>query len=144
MSSSWDADKARTALFSGALPQRDSPSQNRVNTEQQQALLEQQNDLRMEEMSSRAGALHRITVDVHDEVNRQNSFLGESGTAFTAFGGRLQSTGQRLRTMARSRHNQRTFRWTAVVILVFLFFFYGHRWFFQGKEVDVPLDSDFS
>ncbi|KAI9227363.1 MAG: hypothetical protein DHS80DRAFT_31827 [Piptocephalis tieghemiana] len=140
--SSWNADKARDALFAGTGRQQRPQGQGQLDSEQQQALLEQQNDARLEEMSSRAGALHRITVDVHGEVERQNSFLGESSTTFTAFGGRLQSTGQRLRAMTRNRHNLRTFRWTAIIILAFLLLYYGHRWFFQGKEESAALDQD--
>ncbi|KAJ7149145.1 hypothetical protein C8R46DRAFT_989041 [Mycena filopes] len=54
---------------------------------------ESQNDQRLDELHSKIRTLRGVTTDIHDDVERQNLMLDDTGDRFNSFGASLaQST----------------------------------------------------
>ncbi|KAG0295059.1 hypothetical protein BGZ96_012632 [Linnemannia gamsii] len=103
-----------------------SSNQNSTyNREQQTALLyEQQNDLRMEELSSKVSALNRITIDIQNEVHGQHAILDQNSNSFSEFGTSFATTVKKLDVMV-SQKLGKSMCWmvSAIVILFFIVYF---------------------
>ncbi|KAG9291113.1 hypothetical protein G9A89_012985 [Geosiphon pyriformis] len=85
---------------------------------------EAQNDLHLEELNSKVSALHKLTLDIHHEVNDQVNLLEETDSSFTTFTGSLNTTVSRFRHMISVR-NQRYLCYIVICIVsVFLLFYY--------------------
>ncbi|KAK9702732.1 hypothetical protein K7432_011093 [Basidiobolus ranarum] len=69
-------------------------------------LVEQQNDIRLQELSSKVSALHRITTNIYDEVEGQNLLVDETGNSFSSFGTRFRGTTHRLTRMVSVPHKR--------------------------------------
>ncbi|CAG8575156.1 25389_t:CDS:2 [Gigaspora rosea] len=46
---------------------------------------EQQNDYRLEELNSKLSALHKITIDIHNEVSDQGNLLDDTVVLYSFF-----------------------------------------------------------
>ncbi|CAG8659652.1 3579_t:CDS:2, partial [Paraglomus occultum] len=67
---------------------------------------EQQNDLRLKELNNKLSALHKITVDINNEVNADIEVLDDSSGTFSSFDGSLSGTMDRLKQMTSIRHQR--------------------------------------
>ncbi|KAJ7916805.1 hypothetical protein B0H13DRAFT_355873 [Mycena leptocephala] len=56
---------------------------------------ESQNDQRLDELHSKIRTLRGITTDIHDDVERQNLMLDDTGDRFNSFGASLAQTSRR-------------------------------------------------
>ncbi|KZW02921.1 hypothetical protein EXIGLDRAFT_637004 [Exidia glandulosa HHB12029] len=53
---------------------------------------EAQNDTRLDDLHSKLRTLRGVTTDIHDDVERQNRTLDDTGDTFDAFGNQLAQT----------------------------------------------------
>ncbi|KAJ1675463.1 hypothetical protein EV182_001210, partial [Spiromyces aspiralis] len=84
-------------------------------------LLERQNDIRLEELASKVTTLHRVTVDIHDNVIGQNAMIDTSTSTFGRFKGMLGTTQRRLkRTINTANTKHMCYMILALVIGFFL------------------------
>ncbi|KAJ6498496.1 hypothetical protein C8R47DRAFT_308262 [Mycena vitilis] len=56
---------------------------------------ESQNDQRLDDLHSKIRTLRGITTDIHDDVERQNLMLDDTGDRFNSFGASLAQTSRR-------------------------------------------------
>ncbi|KAJ7100800.1 hypothetical protein B0H15DRAFT_936684 [Mycena belliarum] len=56
---------------------------------------EGQNDQRLDELHSKIRTLRGVTTDIHDDVERQNLMLNDTGDRFNSFGASLAQTTRR-------------------------------------------------
>ncbi|KAJ7444589.1 hypothetical protein B0H11DRAFT_1825303 [Mycena galericulata] len=56
---------------------------------------EAQNDQRLDELHSKIRTLRGVTTDIHDDVERQNLMLNDTGDRFNSFGASLAQTTRR-------------------------------------------------
>ncbi|KII87442.1 hypothetical protein PLICRDRAFT_112848 [Plicaturopsis crispa FD-325 SS-3] len=56
---------------------------------------EAQNDQRLDELHSKIRTLRGVTTDIHDDVERQNLVLDDTGDRFNSFGASLEETSRR-------------------------------------------------
>ncbi|KAG8950239.1 hypothetical protein FRC04_007873 [Tulasnella sp. 424] len=56
---------------------------------------ESQNDQRLDDLHSKIRSLRHITIDIHDDSQRQNNMLDDSGNIFNSFGSGLSASAQR-------------------------------------------------
>ncbi|EEB95209.1 hypothetical protein MPER_05858 [Moniliophthora perniciosa FA553] len=56
---------------------------------------ERQNDQRLDELHSKIRTLRGVTTDIHDDVERQNLMLDDTGNTFSSFGASLAQTTRR-------------------------------------------------
>ncbi|KAJ7489132.1 hypothetical protein FB451DRAFT_1337056 [Mycena latifolia] len=56
---------------------------------------EAQNDQRLDELHSKIRTLRGITTDIHDDAERQNLILDDTGDRFNSFGASLAQTTRR-------------------------------------------------
>ncbi|KAF9456220.1 hypothetical protein BDZ94DRAFT_1276206 [Collybia nuda] len=84
---------------------------------------EAQNDQRLDELHSKLRTLRGITTDIHDDVERQNLMLDETGDRFTSFGHSLTQTSQRAaRAFGIGEGSLKPWRIGLLVVSVFLAF----------------------
>jgi blocked-early-in-transport protein 1 len=62
-------------------------------------ILEQQNNERIDELSSHVSRLKGLTIDINNEVREQNSLLDNMGDGFTNTRDKLQGSLRRIGTM---------------------------------------------
>ncbi|ORY02618.1 hypothetical protein K493DRAFT_312024 [Basidiobolus meristosporus CBS 931.73] len=82
-------------------------------------LVEQQNDVRLQELSSKVSALHRITTNIYDEVEGQNLLVDETGNSFNSFGTRFRGTTQRLTRMISVPHKRHMCYLILAIVMIF-------------------------
>ncbi|TFK98146.1 hypothetical protein BDV98DRAFT_573566 [Pterulicium gracile] len=58
---------------------------------------EAQNDQRLDDLHSKLRTLRGVTTDIHDDVERQNLMLDDTGNTFSSFGASLTQTSNRAR-----------------------------------------------
>ncbi|RHZ68256.1 hypothetical protein Glove_296g55 [Diversispora epigaea] len=89
---------------------------------------EQQNDIRLQELNSKLSALHKITLDIHNEANDHNNILDNMGESFTGMGGPLTHTINRLKHMTSTRHKQYMCYLIMIIVGTFylLYYFWGY------------------
>ncbi|KAE9398124.1 hypothetical protein BT96DRAFT_822342 [Gymnopus androsaceus JB14] len=56
---------------------------------------ERQNDQRLDELHSKIRTLRGITTDIHDDVERQNLILDDTGNTFNSFANSLAQTSRK-------------------------------------------------
>ncbi|KAJ3716775.1 hypothetical protein DFJ43DRAFT_1100247 [Lentinula guzmanii] len=56
---------------------------------------ERQNDQRLDELHSKIRTLRGVTTDIHDDVERQNLVLDDTGNNFTSFANSLTQSSRR-------------------------------------------------
>ncbi|CAB4378974.1 hypothetical protein RhiirA5_346869 [Rhizophagus irregularis] len=94
---------------------------------------EQQNDLRLQDLSSKLSSLHKITLDIHNDVNDQvNNVLDESGNSFTSLRGGLNGTVGKLKHMTSIRHRQHLCY--LILCIIGVFFLLYNFWGFWSRE----------
>ncbi|KAI9296126.1 hypothetical protein K502DRAFT_290027 [Neoconidiobolus thromboides FSU 785] len=97
-------------------------------------LYESQNNMKMDELSSKVSQLHKVTLDIHGLVEEQNQALDESQTTFDSFGDRLKNTQHRVRNMLTSQ-NRRVMMY-AIIIIFFLFIIIYHYFNRTSEKVE--------
>ncbi|CAG8508185.1 751_t:CDS:2, partial [Ambispora leptoticha] len=106
-------------LFNGASNSTGNKGETRFKNDKSSSLLtqreieastartyEQQNDSSLEELSSKLSVLHKINVEIYDEVNNQVNLIDETGISYTSLKGTLTSTVGRMRNMTSIRHKR--------------------------------------
>ncbi|KAJ7054176.1 hypothetical protein C8F01DRAFT_1164213 [Mycena amicta] len=84
-------------------------------------IYESQNDQRLDELHSKLRTLRGITTDIHDDVERQNLMLDDTGNRFNSFGASLAQTTRRAgQAFGIGEGGLRT--WRVVVFVVVIFF----------------------
>ncbi|VDB95670.1 unnamed protein product [Peniophora sp. CBMAI 1063] len=62
----------------------------------QEDTYEAQNDQRLDDLHAKIRTLRGVTTDIHDDVERQNLMLDDTGNTFTSFGHSLSASAQRM------------------------------------------------
>ncbi|GLB40875.1 hypothetical protein LshimejAT787_0900900 [Lyophyllum shimeji] len=98
---------------------------------------ESQNDQRLDELHTKIRTLRGVTTDIHDDVERQNLMLDETGDRFTAFGNALTQTSDRAaRAFGIGEGGLKTFRIAMLVVALFITFWISsklyHWWWPAG------------
>ncbi|KAJ7599459.1 hypothetical protein C8J56DRAFT_769899 [Mycena floridula] len=91
-----------------------------MSTSRAEDVYESQNDRRLDELHSKIRTLRGITTDIHDDVERQNLMLDESGNQFTSFGDTLAQTSRRAGQVFGIKGSLKTWRVATFVVLGFL------------------------
>ncbi|RIA98600.1 hypothetical protein C1645_749260 [Glomus cerebriforme] len=102
---------------------------------------EQQNDLRLQDLSSKLSSLHKITLDIHNDVNDQINILDDSGNSFTSFRGGLNGTVGKLKHMTSIRHRQHMCY--LILFIIGIFFLLYNFWGFWSRG-DGEMSRDFN
>ncbi|XP_064384261.1 BET1 homolog [Halichondria panicea] len=76
-------------------------------------MVESQNDQMVTQMADKVRQLKSISIDIGDEMRKQNSYLGGMGEEFDSAGGLLGGSMKRLKGLANAGHN----RWMCYIIL---------------------------
>ncbi|KAF8220842.1 hypothetical protein L208DRAFT_1331459 [Tricholoma matsutake] len=93
-----------------------STSRNRVED-----TYESQNDQRLDELHSKIRTLRSVTTDIHDDVERQNLMLDDTGDRFSTFGSVLKQTSQRAaRAFGIGEASLKTWRIAMFVVVLFI------------------------
>ncbi|KAJ1989897.1 hypothetical protein H4R33_001895 [Dimargaris cristalligena] len=116
-------------------PSASFASSSRTNGGQEARVLENQNDVRMEELASKVSALHKVTIDIHDEVQDQHGLLDQTDRTMGVFGGRLQSTTRRFQTVMAQASTRQTCYLILGLLLGLWVIFYLFRMMRQSPEV---------
>ncbi|GES77522.1 BET1 homolog [Rhizophagus clarus] len=134
----------RINLLSGGNNSDSFPSSGRkINIDAN--TFEQQNDLRLQDLSSKLSSLHKITLDIHNDVNDQvNNILDESGNSFTSLGGGLNGTVGKLKHMTSIRHRQHLCY--LILFVIGIFFLLYNFWGFWNRENgdEIGMTGDFN
>lgn len=105
-------------------------SSSRGNVE---ATYESQNNQRLDELHAKIRTLRGVTNDIHDDVERQNFMLDETGDRFSSFGASLSQTSARAKQVFVGEGGLKTGRVALAVIGTFLGFWLvskiWHWWF---------------
>ncbi|KZV74160.1 hypothetical protein PENSPDRAFT_573312 [Peniophora sp. CONT] len=59
-------------------------------------IYEAQNDQRLDDLHAKIRTLRGVTTDIHDDVERQNLMLDDTGNTFSSFGSSLAASAQRM------------------------------------------------
>ncbi|KAF8066557.1 Bet1-like protein [Lyophyllum atratum] len=98
---------------------------------------ESQNDQRLDELHTKIRTLRGITTDIHEDVERQNLMLDETGDRFSSFGTALTQTSDRAaRAFGIKEGGLKSFRIAMLVVFLFLAFWIMsklyHWWHLAG------------
>lgn len=88
-------------------------------------VFEQQNDVRLNELSSKISAIKNITIDIHQDVTDQDRLLDESHNQFSGLGSTLQNSFGRLNRMVSKRHQRQLCYYVTIAVFVFFILYYG-------------------
>ncbi|CAI2162078.1 6040_t:CDS:2 [Funneliformis geosporum] len=126
----------RANLLSGSSNNSDStPSGRKIKHDpsiSSSQVFEQQNDSRLQELSSKLTTLHKITIDIHDDVKDQVNLLDDTGDSFTSVKGGLGGTVGKLKHMTSVRHKQ--YMCYLILCIVGIVFLIYNFWGFWSKE----------
>lgn len=119
----------RASLFSGSSQRNVSQnnngnSNNGAHVEQARNLLEEQNDERIDLLSSQISSLKQITLDIQGEVVSQNRYLDGMGEDFDRTGGLLGGTLSKISTMMNQGGSHHMCLLIVFVVFIFLFLYY--------------------
>ncbi|GJD11217.1 hypothetical protein Gasu2_53560 [Galdieria sulphuraria] len=94
-------------------------SSNSTGRDQAEQLFEQENNQAWDQLHGKVGSLKDIALQIGQEVNSQNQFLGNMTTSFDSVGELLSGTVNRLQRLV----SERTGRHMCYLILfIFIFF----------------------
>ncbi|KDQ57216.1 hypothetical protein JAAARDRAFT_178826 [Jaapia argillacea MUCL 33604] len=97
---------------------------------------ETQNDQRLDELHSKLRTLRGVTTDIHDDVERQNLMLDDTGDSFSSFGASLaQSSRQAARAFGLGQGGVKQWRLILYCILFLVGFWFTWkiaRWWWSG------------
>ncbi|KAF4566436.1 hypothetical protein EYR36_011862 [Pleurotus pulmonarius] len=89
---------------------------------------EGQNDQRLDDLHSKIRTLRGITTDIHDDVERQNLMLDDTGNSFSSFAGSLaQSSRRATQAFGLGEGGLRTWRVVMLVVGAFFAFWFGSK-----------------
>ncbi|CAO3650650.1 unnamed protein product [Mucor hiemalis] len=88
-------------------------------------VFEQQNNVRLNELSSKISAIKNITIDIHQDVTDQDRLLDESHNQFSGLGNTLQNSFGRLNRMVSKRHQRQLCYYVTIAVFVFFILYYG-------------------
>ncbi|KXN73396.1 hypothetical protein CONCODRAFT_83534 [Conidiobolus coronatus NRRL 28638] len=94
-------------------------------------IYQSQNDRRLEEMASQATALHRVTIDIHDEVGSQNRLLDDTDNQMDNFGTNLSRTSNKLTSVVKSPRTKLLLLTILVIDGTFFILYYLGRFFWS-------------
>ncbi|KAI8990109.1 hypothetical protein BDB01DRAFT_494689 [Pilobolus umbonatus] len=86
---------------------------------------EQQNDVRLNDLSSKISAIKNITIDIHQDVTDQDRLLDESHNQFSGLGNSLTHSFGRMNRMVSKRHQRQLCYYVAILVISFIIIYYG-------------------
>ncbi|OBZ89336.1 protein BET1 [Choanephora cucurbitarum] len=107
-------------------------------------IFEQQNDIRLNELSSKLSAIKNITIDIHQDVSDQDRLLDESHNQFSGLGNSLQNSFGRMNRMISKRHQRQLCFYVSIALCVFFVLYYGVpliSYLFGSAESDPTADD---
>ncbi|CAO3687609.1 unnamed protein product [Umbelopsis ramanniana] len=108
---------------------------SRDREEENALMLEQQNDMRMQELDAKVSALKNVTIDIHRDVTDQD-LIDESANVFEGFGSAFNNSFGRLNRMVSTRHKRQLCFYVAVIVVAFFIFYYGFGAFWLSSSPD--------
>ncbi|KAK3998347.1 hypothetical protein QBC44DRAFT_363883 [Cladorrhinum sp. PSN332] len=90
---------------------------------------ERQNNARLDELSAKVSALRGVTIDIYDHA-RNHEIIDQSSETFSSMGSQLKGSAGRLGRMAASGNKVAILKLSAIVIGVFLIFYYLWKFLF--------------
>ncbi|KAI8992004.1 hypothetical protein BDF20DRAFT_847710 [Mycotypha africana] len=88
-------------------------------------VFEQQNDVRLNDLSSKISAIKNITIDIHQDVSDQDRLLDESHDSFSGLNHRLRNSFGRMNRMISKRHQRQLCFYVTMAICVFFIIYFG-------------------
>ncbi|KAI9468885.1 MAG: hypothetical protein EXX96DRAFT_589594 [Benjaminiella poitrasii] len=88
-------------------------------------VFEQQNDVRLNELSSKISAIKNITIDIHQDVTDQDRLLDESHNQFGGLGHSLTNSFGRMNRMISKRRQRQLCSYVTIIIFAFFIIYYG-------------------
>ncbi|KAI7903867.1 uncharacterized protein BX663DRAFT_505507 [Cokeromyces recurvatus] len=88
-------------------------------------IYEQQNDVRLNDLSSKISAIKNITIDIHQDVTDQDRLLDESHNQFSGLGHSLSSSFGKMNRMISKRRQRQLCFYVTIIIFVFFIIYYG-------------------
>ncbi|KAI9332404.1 hypothetical protein BD770DRAFT_403194 [Pilaira anomala] len=88
-------------------------------------VFEQQNDVRLNDLSSKISAIKNITIDIHQDVTDQDRLLDESHNQFSGLGSTLTNSFGRMNRMISKRHQRQLCFYVSILVFVFFLIYYG-------------------
>ncbi|KAI8084375.1 uncharacterized protein B0P05DRAFT_535347 [Gilbertella persicaria] len=88
-------------------------------------VFEQQNDIRLNELSSKISAIKNITIDIHQDVSDQDRLLDESHNQFSGLGSSLHQSFGRMNRMISKRHQRQLCFYVSITVFGFFLIYYG-------------------
>ncbi|KAK4232561.1 hypothetical protein QBC38DRAFT_450188 [Podospora fimiseda] len=90
---------------------------------------ERQNNARLSELSAKVSALRGITVDIYDQAAHQEP-INQISETYSSMGTQLKGSASRLGRMAASGNKVAVLKLSAIIIGVFLIFWYLCKFLF--------------
>ncbi|KAH8549688.1 hypothetical protein BGW37DRAFT_522351 [Umbelopsis sp. PMI_123] len=117
---------------------------SRDRDEENALMLEQQNDVRMQELDAKVSALKNVTIDIHRDVTEQHDLIDDSTNIFAGFGTAFSNSFGRLNRMVSTRHKRQLCFYVTVIVVVFFILYYGVGAFWSSSSSDAtpPLDDN--
>ncbi|CAO3610998.1 unnamed protein product [Mucor fragilis] len=106
-------------------------------------VFEQQNDVRLDDLSSKINAIKNITIDIHQDVTDQDRLLDESHNQFSGLGSSLTNSFGRMNRMISKRHQRQLCFYVSILVFLFFLIYYGSplvKGLFSGSD-EVPDDT---
>ncbi|KAK7437950.1 hypothetical protein VKT23_018385 [Stygiomarasmius scandens] len=102
---------------------------------------ELQNDQRLDELHSKIRTLRGITTDIHDDVERQNLMLDDTGNSFSSFGTTLTQTARRAgQAFGIGQGSLKTWRIAMYVVGAFILFWISSKLFWWWTSSGQPAE----
>ena len=120
----------RDNLFSGGATHRPAYGGNGGGYDEDQAsrLLEQDNDAEIARLHAKVARIKQVTLDIRDEVGRQNDFLGEANVDMENTRGLMDQTLNNLNKLLANGGSGHMCMLITFVVAVFLVLYYVIQW----------------
>ncbi|KAI9207446.1 uncharacterized protein BJ171DRAFT_578567 [Polychytrium aggregatum] len=92
-----------------------------LEEEQQLSLLESDNDASVNRLFGQISALRGVTIDIHDEMNRQDSLLSSIGSGIESNLTQVKQSFNRMKAVVTAPNNRSFFLAVFLLTIVFLF-----------------------
>ncbi|KAK3174668.1 hypothetical protein OEA41_001914 [Lepraria neglecta] len=91
---------------------------------------EQQNNSRLDELSSKVSALRGVTVNIYDNARDQH-VIDNSSEVFSSMGSSIKGSAGRLGRMAQQGNKVAILKLSGIIIAVVVVLWWGLSWFWR-------------
>ncbi|KFG85039.1 SNARE complex subunit protein [Metarhizium anisopliae] len=91
---------------------------------------ERQNDSRLNELSAKVSALRGVTIDIYDHARAQD-VIDNTNETFSSMTSQIKTGAGRMTRMAASGNKVAIFKLSAIIVAIFLVFYYGLKLVFH-------------